>query len=251
MAGLLSYFDQGETMTSEDDLLSLLAVRLLGYQWFQTVLGSEPSKESLCWIASSESRQVLALFLEDEDPGINREYLQLVDCLEMLAHYTPDEISALSSVYTRLFLGPGSLPIHHWESVYRKGSPALFQQTTLEVRKAYLSEGFLPAGYPNVADDHIAIELDFMSALGRKAIVEYENGNARESQRLLESSERFLAEHLLKWADKYRAAAGGLMGKYVFYPLAIRLLAKFLFSDKEALREAGEALDKQWRDNRA
>ncbi|MCB8816455.1 molecular chaperone TorD family protein [Desulfosporosinus shakirovi] len=73
--------------------------------------------------------------------------------------------------YTRLFIGPTKLPVPPWESVYVSKERLLFQESSLKVRQrqCYLNYNFLPAKYRSEADDHIALELDFMYNLSSLA----------------------------------------------------------------------------------
>lgn len=61
-----------------------------------------------------------------------------------------------------MFIGPRELPAPPWESSYLNEDKLLFQEETLQVRMSYLKYNFIPKNYPHEADDHIALELDFM-----------------------------------------------------------------------------------------
>jgi len=73
----------------------------------------------------------------------------------------------------------------------------------LDVRNAYREQGLLPAKYPHVADDHIALELGFMAALSERARIAVNEGDTSLAHVALEASRQFLEEHLLTWIDAY------------------------------------------------
>jgi TorA maturation chaperone TorD len=94
-----------------------------------------------------------------------------------------------------LFVGPGRVEANPWESTYVSSDNTIFQKVTLEVRKAFVSQELLPAAYPNVADDHIALELDFMAALAGRADDAYRAADCQKFRTALEASRDFLDKH--------------------------------------------------------
>lgn len=153
---------------------------------------------------------------------------------------TPEGCEQLQAAYTRLFVDPSSLPAPPWESVYVNSEPLLFQKSTLEVRRAYREAGYLPAAYPHVADDHLAIELNFMAALAGSSVALLEGDDAgsgsADAEALLRTQAAFLDEHLLRWTEAFaerlaERESGGL------YPAAARLTAAFCASDRRTLEE--------------
>jgi len=100
--------------------------------------------------------------------------------------------------YSKLFVGPGHLKAPPWESVYRSQERLLFGEQTLAVREFYRSYG-LEAKQKNAEpDDHISLELEFMSYLCRAGSAEEEL-----SEKYRAGQEVFLREHLLTWAPDF------------------------------------------------
>lgn len=99
---------------------------------------------------------------------------------------TPDDES-LKSDYMKLFVGPYKLLAPPWESVYRSAFHLVCQEPFLEVRKLYREAGLVLN--KDFLDDHIGIELEFMSYLTKN------NMN--------ELKERFVNEHLIKWVPDF------------------------------------------------
>lgn len=153
------------------------------------------------------------------------------DMNELLAHTS---LEKLKDEYTRLFIGPNKLPAPPWESVYTNEGNLLFQKSTLKIRQTYLDEGLLPAEYPHVADDHLAIELDFMLRLIQKLSTEDLEVMAALSN--LQTEERFLQEHLLTWVPLFEKAMVE-KGESHFYAAAARLLNRFIQEDFSMTRE--------------
>lgn len=231
-------------------LETALRAREHAYAWFHLALGEHPAPESLKWLASDESREVLALFERAGQPAYTELLANVGQDLATFRERPGDALERLGRDYTRLFIGPETLPLKHWESVFRKNDAVLFQESTLEVRKAYLSEEVLPSEYPHVADDHVAIELDFMAYLAHGVCDSLRACNVEAAVRQLEKSRCFLEEHLLKWIPKYAQGAARLKGTYRFYPESIMLLEEFLISDSAAIDEIGKAIDPQWTSQR-
>jgi TorA maturation chaperone TorD len=138
--------------------------------------------------------------------------------------------------FTCLFVGPSMVEAPPWESYYLKPDRLLFQEATLEVRRAYAAQGFLPAAYPHVADDHIALELDFMARLAEKLAEGFDKGDSEAVSQYLAASDSFLQEHLLKWVPDFVKTLSQAKHNY-FYKEAGALLDEFVKVDAEALEE--------------
>lgn len=222
---------------SEIDILLRARVHL--YRWFQALLGFPPSAANMQWLGSELSLETVALFVENDQLGIGDEVLKRIrDAFDI---NNASFLEALKSDYRKLFVGPEKLPLYHWESVYIKKNPSLFNASTVAVRQAYFEEGMLPRHYPNEADDHIAIELDFMKFLGEKMRDGYANLDERTFRHALMSSIAFLDGHLLRWSGKYASCAKEIAKDYLVYPDVIQLLHSAVLSDRDALDELGVA----------
>lgn len=241
----------------------VLNMRAFAYNWFQSVFGNQPTADSLAWLTDESTLSALEIFFQDvprqAEPDNPAACAHTLGCAASQSHF-PDQavadafsyfgnldseessVEELADSYTRLFLGPGIVPLKHWESVYVRGDNALFQPSTLEVRRAYVECGYLHRGYPHVADDHIGIELDFMAALAGDIASCQESGNLKEAGRLVRASSGFLDLHLLRWAPAYEAAASHLEKRYDFWKHASTLLKSFLSTDRVLLGDLEEIL---------
>lgn len=231
---ILGFGLEAEPMKQENEADILLLARVHLYRWFQTLLGFAPSAANMQWIGSELSLETVALFVENDRSGAG-EILGKISAA--LSIDDASFLEALKSDYQKLFIGPEKLPLYHWESVYIKRNPALFNASTVAVRQAYLQEGMLPRDYPNEADDHIAIELDFMRLLGEEMRNGFTNLDKRAYHHALTSSAAFLDEHLLRWSGEYASRAKDIAEEYLVYPDVIQLLHSALLSDRAVLNE--------------
>ncbi|WP_191089622.1 molecular chaperone [Paenibacillus spiritus] len=90
------------------------------------------------------------------------------------------------------------------------------------------------------ADDHIAIELEFMSILHEEMM--FNSFSVRSALERLETQEKFLEEHLLLWAPGFCAKLTAATESPLYRGLA-RLLEEFLPYDLEMLRSWRAALE--------
>ena len=219
---------ESQVHTLETDALQ---ARWYLYTFFQALLGGAPD-EALAQAAdvdlAQEALEVLGRALGDDDRP-----LTLVAAYAALS----TDVAAVAKEYTRCFIGPGRLPAYPWESMYVGEEKRLFSSVTLAVRNFYRSYGFLTAGYPNVADDHLAIELHFLGELAGRAASccagsKPAGATPAAALELLRTSYEFLDEHLGRWVFRYVddfARHGG------FYGSVMRDLATFLEADRAFL----------------
>jgi TorA maturation chaperone TorD len=213
----------------QEDLESILAARRYLYSLFQSLLGNEPSSEQFQAISFPLVREAFAILALEDTDGF----------LCVLEQMSVDN-AELKGEYTRLFIGPNKLPAPPWESVYTTGERVIFQRSTLEIRNFYRSQGLIPRMYPKVADDHIALELDFLRLLAERALTAFQTNERESYQEALAASLDFLEEHLLKWVERF---ADDLMEskKGAFYPLAAQALVSFATGDAAVLCDLREA----------
>ena len=153
-------------------------------------------------------------FIESTDERLLQEAAYIVSESEVLGKDLGNvvqsmkqaEPEALKDEYTRLFIGPGSLQAPPWESAYVSKEKLLFTTDTQAVRNYYRGAGLMCEAYPHVADDHIALELDFLRALGESEIEYRGAGDERMFWKAIQYQQDFLRDHLLKWVGLYEKA---------------------------------------------
>lgn len=225
-------------MQIEEETHIILECRAHNYLFFQSVFGSEPSEKVLEAITKDENRLTFDVFNIEEDSPYAAALHNAFLAIDALKDCDNDSLDALQSDYTRLFFGPMKLDAPPWESMYRSHKELLFTEETLNVRNAYRAQGFLPAEYPNVADDHIAIECAFMAQLAGRMKDSYQAQDSETYKNALFASQQFLKEHLLIWVDSYVTALESCNSKAnSFYPILGKLAWEFMLIDHSILED--------------
>lgn len=184
---------------------TLWAARLVLYALFQKAFGAEPESSLFDLIDGEVVLEACDAFAEALDEGEGCSFKASFGSFrEDAATAWSRSPEGVRADYTRLFVGPAALPAPPWESVHRQG--ALFQTSTLEVRRAYVAQGLVAEGSPRVADDHLAMELDFMRALCSRALASLHSGDVQCAERCIGAQRTFLDEHLLVWTGSFAAA---------------------------------------------
>lgn len=115
-----------------------------------------------------------------------------------------DAVECCAVEYTRLFVGPPRPAAAPWETMYRGGAAVGgatvgFGQATFEMRALLREAGLEVKNENNQYEDHIGIELLYLSALCARA-AEGEEGAVEEVR-------AFAEDRLLAWLPFLRAAA--------------------------------------------
>jgi TorA maturation chaperone TorD len=202
------------------------------YGLFQKLLGNEPVKDLLSVAFAKESRDILALFAE-ESAELRGELEGLFEQGTAFLASPEDFLYKAKQEYMVMFIGPDKLVAPPWESVYVSAEPLLFQESTLEVRRIYQKEHYIPQGYPSIADDHIALQLDFLVKLVEREESAVEKEDLAECERLLEVRTNFINKHMLNWIPALVVAAQSIK-EPVFYPQLLKVVLEFLKLDAAA-----------------
>ena len=195
----------------------LLACRAYIFELMHLLFAQEPTQDLINVLSSEESLQVFDIYTDGKP-----EFISTLDITKLQKEYFP------------LFIGPDKMPALPWESVYKTGHRVLFQQNTLEVRKLYLKHGLIALGYPNEADDHIAIELYFIMALAKRTTDAFSNNDTKLVKELAEAQLHFLDKHL-DWVHKYAADIDSAL--FPCYHSISWYLCKLIETDKQVLIE--------------
>lgn len=223
---------------SIEEIENVLYARQFSYDILRRFFVEEPSRE---YVRQFVQKNMIDLFPFNKDSveiqqGIAavKEFLATHDVVNIERHYQD-----LHWDYTRMFIGPFSLPTPPWESSYVRKDGLLFQGTTMEVRKIYEKYGFFVRDFNIEADDHVGMELDFVYRLNEMCLslcLSNQESDFGKIKELLEEQSRFLQEHLLRFVPQ-------LCEKIIteantsFYSGLSRILQSYLKIDLEVLHE--------------
>jgi len=107
---------------------------------------------------------------------------------------------------------------------------------------SYASAGFGDIAPEAGPQDHLGVELRFMSLLCYREMEAWQEGDSVEAEAVRSRQEAFLQEHLLAWLPEFseRIAEYAKMG---FYPALMRIVEAFCRQEMTALVMPDEAMD--------
>lgn len=164
---------------------------------FGKLLFDEPDKEWLGMIAKEGVFEEIPFADGQKDVQQGMALLQAWN-QENKNGLSVEAFDAIRDDYTPLFIGPGKVKAPPWESIYFTKERTLFQEETLFVREWYRRYGLESVKLYHEPDDHIGLELAFISHLAGLAVRAYEEDDPKFAE-LLEAQKTFLSEHTLKW----------------------------------------------------
>lgn len=207
-----------------DSIAILLVNRSYLYRLLQSFFGNEPTLKVLNILYCDHTRTALELL--SIEAGLHGEK----DFIKQLETNKDDTLEKCCSEYTRLFIGPTTLPAPPWESVYLTKERLIFQESTLKVRQCYLKYNFLPANYRSEADDHLALELDFMANLSQLTESVFQDDKINDVIEILKDQKAFLEQHLLVWVPQFVSELEAATSHPLYREMA-SVLREFLQAD--------------------
>jgi TorA maturation chaperone TorD len=189
-----------ESMTSE--LYEFLVGEAIVCGLLGKMLYSYPERE---WIQSLADESVF-----DEIP-FGEQHQDTIAGMILLREWSEssrdgmsdDAFDQIRADYIRLFIGPHKVIVPPWESVHVSYTGLTFQQETLDVRKWYAHFGLQFEKLHKEPDDHIGIELAFLSHLSGLAARAIEHEDEKEFMKMMDAQRDFAVEHPLKWAPAW------------------------------------------------
>ena len=106
----------------------------------------------------------------------------------------------MQSDYTCLFIGPGKVLAPPWESVFFNEERMTFQKQTLDVRHWYRRFGLEIEKLHQEPDDHIGLELLFLSQLASLCLNALNEHDTIRFEEVQAAQRDFLKHHLGIWA---------------------------------------------------
>jgi putative dimethyl sulfoxide reductase chaperone len=187
--------DTSESLTA---LNNLSKNRQGFYQFLSRIFEKEVDSEFL--VAIRDKKNFFARPIEGLDKNMTRG-LQLVNSyLDTSSNKSSDEICLeLAVEYAGLFLGVWGKPPHPSESIYGSVGGLVMQKERDEVLILYNSAGLVLSKNFREPEDHVAIELQFMSYLAGETAVAANAHDSKKVKDLIEMQELFLKKHLGRW----------------------------------------------------
>ena len=161
-----------------------------------------------------------------------------------LAGCDEDALEQLAVVFDRAFFGMGPRTAQKafpYESVYTSERRLLMQEARAEVL-ATLRENELKRGNWNEAEDHIALELEFMQRMALRAAEALSDNAEDEAIAYLRTSYDFLENHLLNWVPML-VADMRMHARTLFYQGLGQLTLGSLQEDEAVLRELLDSVE--------
>ena len=213
-----------------DDALSLEALLLSRsylYALFYKAFGGQPTAEFIDILSSDETLDAL-----DEYSGESTTLSELGRALRAMRDETDvDLLWRLEAEFTRWFEGPGDLPAAPYQSPYVSGKPALFQVSTLAVRKAFEAGGYRIRRFKRVPDDDVSAMCLFLFKPSERTLRAFRLGDGDAAISLLERQREFLSTHMNNWLPMY-AGKADRAGDGELYPLLIKSACTFARIDQ-------------------
>jgi putative dimethyl sulfoxide reductase chaperone len=209
----------------EMELYELLGNRSSTYAFLSRAYKEEPSLDFLNALVRVFSTAKGGI---GEDPTLTA-FVQKIAGTDLAS-----VVSALATEYAALFLNVGKIPVYPFESVYTSAERLLMQQARDDVLKEYRKAGLAQTQDFREPEDHIALELDFMSNLGSRTLASLQ---AQETMAAIESlrwQKDFFEKHLMVWVPKFCQDVGRA-AQSDFYRGVALLTNEFLESERETI----------------
>ena len=183
--------------TTKTAFLDILRDRRASYTFLSRVYREELSSALLSELANDEA-STLQEDTISEGHGILQEFARRLKGSDLKKVETE-----LAAEYASLFLSAGRHPVFPYESVYTSEERLVMQEARDEVLSEYREEGLDRIEEFNEPEDHIAIELEFMSYLCQNTIESMEKGDKEGTLAYLKKQKDFLEKHLMVWAPDF------------------------------------------------
>lgn len=217
------------TAPEEVNLVELMNARARSYGMLARLFREEVDLPTLRELQQMRFPQATGNAAADEG------YHQLYDYLKRA---WDDSVTELAIDYVSTFIGHGVngySAAYPYESVYTSERRLLMQEARAEVL-ATLRENELMRGNWNEAEDHIALELEFMQRLSLRAADALSDDAEDEAIAYLRTSYDFLESHLLNWVPML-VADMRMHARTLFYQGLAQLTLGSLQEDEAVLRE--------------
>ncbi len=221
--------DVVEQTTENVDIKALMEKRAQGYGMLARLFREEVDLETL------RELQGMRFPTATGNAKVDEGYHQL---FEYLKRAWDDSVTELAIDYVSTFIGHGVngySAAYPYESVYTSERRLLMQEARAEVL-ATLRENELKRGAWNDAEDHIALELEFMQRMALRCAEALGDNAEDEAVAYVRTSYEFLENHLINWVPML-VTDMRMHAKTLFYQGLGQLTLGTIEEDQAILRE--------------
>ena len=232
---MLAELKSGAAASEDVNLVELMNARARSYGMLARLFREEVDLPTLRELQKMRFPQATGNAAADEG------YHQLYDYLKRA---WDDSVTELAIDYVSAFIGHGVngySAAYPYESVYTSERRLLMQEARAEVL-ATLRENELKRGNWNEAEDHIALELEFMQRMALRAAEALSDNAEDEAIAYLRTSYDFLENHLLNWVPML-VADMRMHARTLFYQGLGQLTLGSLQEDEAVLRELLDSVE--------
>ena len=124
-----------------------------------------------------------------------------------ISHSTDEDEDARWQDQNEVYGIAAGAKVAPYESVHRGTDGLVFDEQTLQVRKFYAALGYEAPRMGHDPDDHIGLELDFLSKATLAVLDELDANQPERAQAALDLAAAFTFEHVAAWAPQMLASA--------------------------------------------
>ena len=223
-------------MTTKQEIVEVLQDRQSTYAFLSQMYREEISVDLLEELAAELVRSDYEMDTENQGYALLASFARGIQGVD-LAQVRSD----LAVEYARLFLGVKRRNLVPCESVYTSDRRLMMQEARDQVVREYRKEGLDTAAEFTEPEDHVAIELAFMSHLCQQAANAVERGETQQAAYFVEQQRRFLTDHLAVWVPRLCDDILGL-AESDFYKGVILLTQEHLSMEPDAVAELASAI---------
>ena len=171
---------------SLQELKDTALIRAGLYSLFSRIFREETDEQLLKSMKSRLEEADLSTILNDpsEDSAFKEGFNNLINFLTKNS-ITNELQQELASDYASLFLGAGKKPAHPYESVYVSQERIIMRGAWKDVCRIYNEHCLIKEKSFSQPEDHIAVELEFMSYLCLEMKNKIEEGDTESTDRLV------------------------------------------------------------------
>jgi TorA maturation chaperone TorD len=182
------------------DLELYLVGEAMVFDLLGRILYNEPTVEELESLATAEPFNSIPFGADNEESQLGLGLLcqwqnRNKDKLDT------GEFERLKKDYFYLFQGVGVPLATIWESVYFTKDRTIFSARTLQVREWYRRYSLQAELKNREPDDHLGLELQFVSHLASLAASAVRDKNAKRMREILADQHKFIEDHPFAWVN--------------------------------------------------